>query len=216
MQNEVAELKLVIGDKRYSSWSLRPWLVLRQAGLPFREIRIRLRQPDTMQQVLKHSPSGKVPLLKDGGLAVWDSLAICEYLADRFPARNLWPSGVEARARARSIAAEMHAGFPDLRQELSMDMLTVVPTPQLSAGAARDVERVQAIWRECRAQADGGPFLFGAFTIADAFYAPVVSRFVTYNIAVDPVSHTYMDAVLALPAMQEWQRDAKAEDQLNS
>lgn len=214
MQNEVADLNLVIGDKRYSSWSLRPWLALRHANLTFREIKIRLRQPDTTQQVLKYSPSGKVPLLQDGDLAIWDSLAICEYVADRFPDKSLWPSGLEARARARSITAEMHAGFPDLRQELSMDMLTVVPTPELSTGARRDVERVQAIWRDCRAQANGGRFLFGTFTIADAFYAPVVSRFVTYNIAVDPVCRAYMDAVLELPAMREWQRGAEAEENL--
>lgn len=210
----MTELDLVIGDKRYSSWSLRPWLALRHAGLPFREIKIRLRQPDTAQQARKYSPSGKVPLLRDGDLAIWDSLAICEYLAERFPDRNLWPSGREARARARSIAAEMHAGFPDLRQELSMDLLSVVPTPDFSPAARRDIDRVQQIWRDCRAEAGGGPFLFGSFTIADAFYAPVVTRFVTYDVAVDSVSRAYMDAVLALPAMADWRRDAEAEEKL--
>lgn len=208
----MAQLELVIGDKRVSSWSLRPWLVLRQAELPFREISIRLRQPDTPEQILKHSPSGKVPLLKDGDLIVWDSLAISDYVANLAPERNLWPRERAARARAMSIVAEMHAGFPDLRRDLSMDMLTVVPTPDLPAETLRDVSRVQEIWRECREAAQGGPFLFGSFTVADAFYAPVVARFVTYSIPVDPVCRDYMDAILALPAMQEWRAGAEAEE----
>lgn len=208
----MAQLELVIGDKRVSSWSLRPWLVLRQAELPFREINIRLRQPDTPQQILKHSPSGKVPLLRDGDLLVWDSLAISDYVASLAPQRNLWPSERAARARAMSITAEMHAGFPDLRRDLSMDVLTVVPTPDLPAETLRDVTRIQDIWRDCRATAQGGPFLFGAFTIADAFYAPVVTRFVTYSIPVDAVCREYMDAILSLPAMQEWRAGAEAEE----
>ncbi len=205
-------LELVIGDKRISSWSLRPWLLLRQAELPFRETSVRLRQPDTRDQILKHSPSGKVPLLKDGDLVVWDSLAICDYVANLVPERNFWPADRAARAHAMSITAEMHAGFPDLRRDLSMDVLQVVPTPDLPPETLRDIARIQEIWRDCRSRAQGGPFLFGAFTVADAFYAPVVTRFVTYSVSVDPVCRAYMDAMLALPAMQEWREGAEAEE----
>lgn len=207
----MAAYELVIGDKSFSSWSLRPWLLLKVAGIPFVEHAVRLRQPDTRDQILKFSPSGKVPFLKGEGVEIWDSLAICEYVAELLPEQALWPRDRLLRARARSITAEMHAGFPDMRNELSMDILKTVPTPDLSEGARRDVARVQEIWRDARAAATGGPFLFGSFTVADAFYAPVVTRFVTYGIAMDPVIRAYADAILALPAMAEWRAGAERE-----
>ncbi|MDA5192964.1 glutathione S-transferase family protein [Govanella unica] len=203
--------ELVIGDKSFSSWSLRPWLLLKVAGVPFIERNVRLRQPDSREQILTYSPSGKVPLLLTEGFEVWDSLAIAEYIAECLPEKALWPRDQMARARARAISAEMHAGFPDLRNELSMDILNRHPTPELSAGAARDVARVQEIWRSARAEARGGPFLFGHFTVADAMYAPVVTRFISYNIPLDPVCRAYADVILDLPAMIEWTVGAKAE-----
>lgn len=207
----MAAYELVIADKCISSWSLRPWLLLKVAGVPFTERAVRLRQPDTREQILRYSPSGRVPLLTVDGTPIWDSLAICEYIAECFPEKGLWPREPLTRARARSVTAEMHAGFPDLRNELSMDILKRVPTPALSEGARRDVARVQEIWREARAAARGGPFLFGAFSVADAFYAPVVTRFVTYGIAMDPVVRAYADVILDLPAMVEWTVGAKKE-----
>lgn len=208
------EFELVIGDRRYSSWSLRPWLVMQTAGIGFNESHIKLRQPDTAAQALRHSPSGKVPLLKHGDRRVWDSLAICEYLADLFPGKKLWPEDASLRAEARSIAAEMHSGFMDMRRELSMDCAETLPLPDLSDGARRDVARVQEIWRMCLDRPDrGGPFLYGHFTIADGFYAPVVSRFVTYGVALPPPCRVYVDAIMALPAMQAWLKAAKAEVQ---
>lgn len=208
----MADMALVIGDKRFSSWSLRPWLALRMAGIPFQEIAIKLRQPDTAAQCLAHSPSGKVPLLKDGDLRIWDSLAICEYLAERFASKGLWPANAAWRAEARSIAAEMHSGFADLRRELSMDCAQTLPTPDLSDGARRDVARVSDIWRTCLDRPDRqGPFLYGRFTIADAFYAPVASRFTTYGISLPPAAAAYAAHILSLPAMTEWIAAARRE-----
>lgn len=206
----MAALKLITGDKRFSSWSLRPWVLMKVAGIPFEEEFIRLRQPDSKANILKRSPSGKVPTLIDGDLVVPDSLAICEYLAERFPEKKLRPEDRVARARARAIVAEMHSGFPDLRNELSMDILATVPTPDLSDGAKTDVARVQAIWKEALTRS-GGPFLFGEFTIADAFYAPVVTRFLTYSVAMDDVVRRYADTIMALPAMAEWKAGAEAQ-----
>lgn len=213
MEGNMRQLELVIGDKNVSSWSLRSWLLLKQAGIPFSETLITLRQPDTAAQVLRHSASGKIPVLKDGPLRVWDSLAIAEYVAETFPEKALWPKDRARRAVARSVSAEMHAGFPDLRSELSMNILAHFPRPALSSGAERDVARIQAIWRECRdaTPADAGPFLFGAFSIADAFYAPVVTRFLTYSIAMEGAVAAYAEAIMALPAMSEWRAGAEAE-----
>lgn len=203
-------LTLVIGTKRYSSWSLRPWLALRQAGLAFDEVEIALRRPDTKAQILRHSPSGKVPLLIDGGLRVWESLAICEYVAELAPAARLWPEALDARAVARAVSAEMAAGFAGLRRALPMDLDLSVPTPPLSADAAADVARVLEVWNDCRHRfGAGGPFLFGRFSVADAMYAPVVTRFDTYSVAVDTVSAAYMAAVRELPAMAEWTAAAR-------
>lgn len=204
-------LTLVIGNKRYSSWSLRAWLTLKQTGKPFREIRLPLFTPEFEKKIKKYSPGGKVPCLIDGKTAVWESLAICEYVAEHFPAARLWPKESGARAYGRSIANEMHAGFPELRKNLPMDCTSKI-TKIIPNEAAEDIARVTAIWREARKKyGKGGPFLLGRFSVADAMYAPVVTRFATYGVKVDPVSQKYMDAILALPATREWIAAAKSE-----
>lgn len=202
----MSERILVIGNKNWSSWSLRPWLAMRVSNIPFREEHVELRQPGTRAACLRHSPSGLVPVLKQDGRAIWDSLAILETLSEQFPDRQLWPDAADARAHARSISAEMHSGFQPLRQHLPMDCLGRYPGRGCDAdGVAANIDRVCAIWRECRAQAPAkGPFLFGHFTNADAMFAPVVSRFETYAVPVDTVCRDYMGAILALPAMADW------------
>lgn len=204
-----ANMTLVIGTKRFSSWSLRPWLAAKMAGAEFDEVLIALRQPETKAEILKHSPSGKVPCLIHGGVAVWDSLAICEYLAELHP--TLWPEGREARAVARSVSAEMHSGFPNLRNVCSMDIGALTPLAEVPPEVQAEVDRIQAVWADCRARFGakaGGPFLFGRFSIADAMYAPVVSRFTTFAIKMDPASRAYCDAIWSLPALQEWKQAA--------
>lgn len=209
--------RLVIGNKSWSSWSLRPWLAMRRLGLPFEEINVRLRQPDSKAEILKFSPSGMVPLLLDGDFPVWDSLAILEYLADRHPEKALWPADVQARARARCAAAEMHSGFMPLRRTCSMDILAVAPLDPVPEDVEGDVRRIVALWRECRSQyGSGGPFLFGSFTAADAMYAPVASRFRTYipdlaRFGDDGTAAAYVDAILAMPEMSEWIAGAEAQ-----
>lgn len=204
-------LKLVIGSKNLSSWSLRPWLLLRQIGLAFEEVLIPLRQPDSHARLIAASPSGKVPILVLGDIKVWDSLAICEFLAEHDP--SLWPADSAARAMARSVTAEMHSGFSALRTFLPMDFTARFGPPgKLLTPVRTDIERVLAIWTECRRRhGQDGPFLFGAFSIADAMFAPVCSRFTTYAIALDPVSSEYVERVMSLPAMREWAQDAAAE-----
>ncbi len=207
-------LQLVIGNKNFSSWSLRPWLLLKQAGLPFDEIPIKLRQPDTTAQILRYSPSGKVPALLDGDLTVWDSLAICEYVAELAAVRGvaLWPADPKVRAEARSVSAEMHSGFPALRQHMSMEVAAFHPDVEKHPDALKDAERVAALWVSCRQRfADAGPFLFGAFSVADAMYAPVAFRFHTYGVDLPPLAMAYRDALLSLPAMREWASGARAE-----
>ncbi|MDB5394984.1 MAG: glutathione S-transferase [Rhodospirillales bacterium] len=205
-------LTLIIGTKTWSSWSLRPWVAMKEAKLPFKEIVIHLRQTDTRARILEYCPAGKVPILIDGRDMIWESLAILDYLAARFPEAKLWPHDFAALACARSVSAEMHSGFPDLRRELPMDIGADLPTPTLSPAATADVERVQAIWRDARSRFGGaGHFLFGRFSNADAMYAPVVTRFRTYNIPVDPVCAAYMLAVLSLHSMTEWYRAADEE-----
>ena len=205
-------LTLVIGNKNYSSWSLRPWLLLRQAGIPFEEVRIPLYAPESAAALGKWSPSGKVPALHDGDLRVWDSLAICEYLAERFPDKQLWPLDAAARAVARSVSAEMHAGFSALREHMSMNIRARRPGRGRTPECLADVERILAMWTECRARFGGsGDFLFGRFGIADAMYAPVVLRFRTYGVVLEGAAKDYADAVLALPALQAWVADAVTE-----
>lgn len=208
-------LTLVIGDKNLSSWSLRPWLAMKQSDIPFKEDLIFLDRPETRSEILKRSPSARVPCLIDGDLSIWDSLAICEYLAEKFPEKNLWPKEERARAIARAIAAEMHSGFFPLRDEWPMKFSTENLKSPPSAAVSENIERISDIWETSRrdfgARA-GGPFLFGAFSIADAFYAPVVSRFVTYGpAALPPLAAEWFDMMRALAAMHEWGEGAKAE-----
>ena len=205
-------LALVIGNKVYSSWSLRPWHLLRHAGVAFEEISIPLYEEGSKERILERSPSGKVPALLDGELCIWDSLAICETLAERFPDRCGWPRDAAARATARSVSAEMHAGFVALRQELPMNAREqragVVP----SAHARADIERVCAIWTECRERyGAGGKWLFGAFSPADAMYAPVALRFWCYEPELPPAAAAYRETVLTDPPIVEWMRQAREE-----
>ncbi|NFV82248.1 glutathione S-transferase family protein [Magnetospirillum aberrantis] len=205
-----ASMTLVIGTKRYSSWSLRPWLAARMANVDFDEILIALRQPETKAEILRHSPSGKVPCLIHGEVTVWDSLAICEYLAELHP--TLWPEGREARAVARAVSAEMHSGFPNLRNTCSMDICALTPLAEVPPEVQTEIDRIQALWNDCRARFGakaGGPFLFGRFSVADAMYAPVVSRFTTFAIAMDPVSRAYCEAIWSLAPMQDWKQAAE-------
>ncbi len=206
------DLTLIIGNKNYSSWSLRPWLVLKQAGIAFREQCIPIRSATWNTQIRDLSPSGKVPALIHGDIRVWDSLAICEYLAERFPEKQLWPTSIAARAEARSVSAEMHSGFQALRLNMFMNIRRRMPTSGRTPEALADIERIVAIWNGCRARhASGGPFLFGAFSIADAMYAPVALRFVTYAVQTEGAAGDYAQTLLALPALQEWVAAAHAE-----
>jgi glutathione S-transferase len=203
-------LTLIIGNKNYSSWSFRPWIAMKVANIPFDEIVISLEAQDFKARVLQHSGTGKVPVLIDGELKIWESIAILEYLADRFPDRHLWPADAAARAHARVVAAEMHAGFLPLRNHCPMNMWRPVIKRDLPDDVMANVKRIDSLWTECRTRfGSGGPFLFGAhFGAADAMYAPVVSRFYTYGIEVGPVSRAYMEAVMALPAWTEWRAAA--------
>jgi glutathione S-transferase len=206
-------LKLAIGNKNYSSWSMRPWLALRANNIAFEEIFIPLYTGDAdKQRILDVSRAGKVPALVDGDLTVWDSLAIIEYLAERFPEARLWPEDRAARAHARSISAEMHSGFMALRNECGMNLHRPVKAVALSDDARANIARVQQIWSECRQRyGSSGPFLFGAFGGADAMFAPVVHRFRTYAIDVMPVVADYMNTMMAQPAFEEWTRAGLAE-----
>lgn len=210
----MSQRTLVIGNKNYSSWSLRPWLALRMAGIDFEELRIPLYGPGSKQAILRHSPSGKVPILLDGDRTVFESLAICEYAAELAPDAGLWPADAAARAHARSVSCEMHAGFGALRSAMPMNLrvagrrLATPPAPAVEA----DVARVVAIFEECRERfGAAGPFLFGGFTIADAMFAPVLARFRSYSVPLPPRARAYSDAVFALAPMEEWTRDALAE-----
>ena len=199
------DFTIYIGNRVYSSWSLRGWLPLKHLGVPFEEVMIPLYGAGSKETILRQSPSGKVPALHHQGRVIWESLAIGEYLAEQFPAAHLWPEEPSARALARSVSNEMHGGFRELRIELSMNLRRIIPGRRFTADALAQVERIQAIWRDCRARfGAGGPFLFGQFTIADAMYAPVVTRFRTYQIELDLVCDAYSDAVWNLPAMIAW------------
>jgi glutathione S-transferase len=200
----MTKLTLVIGNKNYSSWSLRSWLAMKQAGLEFAEVRIPLYLPKSHAEIRRYSPSGKVPVLIDGDLKVWESLAICEYVAERF-ASHLWPADITLRTIARSICAEMHAGFQNLRENMPMDCRNRYPGEGMTPAVEAEIDRIIAIWYDCRQKfGTGGNMLFGDFTIADAMFAPVVMRFVTYEVKLHSEAKAYADAILALPAMQEW------------
>jgi len=196
---------LLIGNKNASSWSLRPWLLLTMAGVDFQEVEVKIRQPDTKQNILAFTPAGKVPALKHDDLLVWDSLAICEYLAELFPEQKFWPEDMKRRAHARALSAEMHAGFQTLRQKMPMVCLSLFDTPEMTPELSTDIERVKAIWAERLADADQeGPFLFGHFTVVDAMYAPVVSRFRTWGVQLEGSLADYAENIFELPAMKKW------------
>ena len=208
----MAELFLLIGNKKYSSWSLRPWLALKHCGIDFEEQLVALDRPDTAEKIRAFSPSGRVPFLRHGAVDVWESLAMLEYLAEAFPAAKLWPEDRAARAHARSIAAEMHSGFLPFRKECSMNLHRPVGAITLSEDARADIARIQEIWTDCRARhGKRGPFLFGAFGAADAMFAPVVHRFRSYAIAVSLEVKTYMQTLMEFPAFKEWTEAGLAE-----
>jgi glutathione S-transferase len=206
-------LKLVIGNKNYSSWSMRPWLAMRANDIAFEEICIPLYTGAAdKQRILDVTRSGKVPALIDGDVTVWDSLAIIEYVAELFPQKRLWPADKIGRAQARSISAEMHSSFVALRSECGMNLHRPIGAVKLSADARANIARIQEIWTDCRERyGKSGAFLFGAFGAADAMFAPVIHRFRTYAIPVTPPVRDYMDAMMALPAFQEWTRAGLAE-----
>lgn len=200
-------LHLIIGDKRFSSWSMRPWLALEIAGVPFTEQIVPLNQPDTRAQILKHSPTGKVPALIGEHGTIVDSLAICEYLAELFPKADLWPRDIAARAQARSACAQMHSGFTSLRSHMPMDLRRDQALEVISVDTQDDIERVVALWAECRAASiEQGPFLFGKPSIVDAFFAPVAVRLRTYRVELPAEAAAYVDTIYQWPAFKRWQQ----------
>lgn len=206
----MAQYTLVIGNRPYSSWSLRPWLALKHAGIAFDEVRIPLYQGDYRERIARYSPAGRVPVLVADGITVWDSLAICEYLADHHPGNQLWPADAATRAFARTISAEMHAGFSALRSNMPMNLRRSFPGVGMTPEVKCDIARIDAMWSD-GLRRFGGPFLCGGFSIADAMYAPVATRFKTYAVALSEASQRYADLLLALPAMKEWYAAAQAE-----
>jgi glutathione S-transferase len=207
----MSDLTLVIGNKNYSSWSLRPWILMKQLGLDFQERLIPLYRPETRDEVEKHCPSGKVPVLRHGDLCVWDSLAICEYVSE-LTGRG-WPAQSQARAVARSVCAEMHSGFANLRSEWPMNARARNRRTPMTPNLEADIDRVDVIWNDCRRRfgTSGGPWLFGEYSIADAMYAPVVLRFNTYGAQVSETARWYMAAVIEDASMQEWVQAAQSE-----
>ena len=206
------KVRLVIGNKNYSSWSLRAWLALRKAGIEFEERRLPLDTAQFAEDIGEYSPSARVPALWDGSLCVWDSLAICEYINERWALGELWPPQAQQRARARAISAEMHAGFPALRQQMPMNCRASDRRVSVDADLEQDISRIMDIWRECREEAGGaGPWLFGSFSIADAMYAPVALRFHTYGLELPDVVHDYVATVLQDNDVSEWMAAAREE-----
>jgi glutathione S-transferase len=204
-------LTLVIGNKNYSSWSMRPWVAAVAFGIPFNEVRVLLDQPETAAIIARFSHAGRVPVLVAGEISVWDSLAICEYLAEQFPDAHMWPRDVAARAMARSITAEMHSGFNGLRNAMSMNIQASLPGRGRTPEAQGDIGRICEIWEDCLSRFGHHHFLFGDFSIADAFFAPVVMRFKTYGVALAPALQAYCDRMQAHPAVARWVREAMAE-----
>jgi glutathione S-transferase len=210
------ELTVLIGNKNYSSWSLRGWLAAKLCGEPFDEVLVPLDTPETRASILAFSPSGRVPAIRHRGLVIWDSLAIAEYLAETFPNAPMWPADKRARAIARAVSAEMHSGFTALRSNMPMNIRNRLPGRGRAPGVAEDIARVQEIWGKCLAEYSGGDsFLFGKFSLADAFYAPVVTRFVTYGVEVSREASRYMEAMLAQPMIKAWIDGAAAEPWAN-
>jgi len=206
-------LKLVIANKNYSSWSMRPWVAMRAFNIPFQEIRILLDQADTWQQIARYSAAGRVPVLLSGETVIWDSLAICEYLAEQFPEKKMWPQDVVARALARSACAEMHAGFAGLRTAMGMNIRASFPGKGRTMEAQADIGRISEIWESCFALSDSDAFLFGDFSIADAYFAPVAMRFITYDVVLAPALNAYVERLAAHPAVAQWISGALAESE---
>lgn len=207
--------KLVIGNKNYSSWSLRPWVLLKEKNIPFEEQRIPLHTDTTRAEILKISRAGKVPAyIEDDGLVIWDSLAICEYIAERYPDKHCWPTDRKQRALARSISNEMHSGFQTIRTTLFMNCRMQMVYKDIPPKLETELERVRQIWRDCRDKDPDGPFLFGAFTIADAMYAPMVIRFNAYGIEAGATERKYINTILALAAMKQWMQQGAAETEI--
>ena len=204
-------LTLIIGNKNYSSWSMRPWVAMTAFSIPFQEVRVLLDQNDTANKIAEYSGCGRVPVLLAGEMTIWDSLAICEYLAEQFPEKHLWPQDVAARATARSICAEMHSGFTGLRNAMSMNIRMSYPGRGRTAAAQADIGRISEIWEECLSRFGHHQFLFGDFSIADAYYAPVVMRFQTYGVTLAPALNAYCERVRAHPAVARWIEEALAE-----
>jgi glutathione S-transferase len=203
---------IIIGNKNFSSWSLRPWLIMARCGVPFQEVVIKLNTPTTTAEIKRYSAAGKVPVLRHNETTIWESLAICEYLAEQFPEKSFWPKESKARAMARVVSSEMHAGFATLRKNMSMDCTARLPGQGRAPGVQEDIDRICTLWRQCRAEfGQSGPFLFGDFSIADAFFAPVVTRFTTYGVELDETCQRYADAIWALPEMQAWAEAARLE-----
>ncbi|KAF3997316.1 glutathione S-transferase family protein [Glaciimonas immobilis] len=207
-------MTLVIGNKNYSSWSMRPWVVLKAFGIPFNEVRILLDQAETATDIAKYSAAGKVPVLVVGDLHIWDSLAICEYLAEQFPDAGMWPKDVAARAIARSVCAEMHAGFAGVRSAMSMDIRASRPGEGRTPQAQGDIGRISEIWEDCLSEFGHHRFLFGDFSIADAFFAPVVMRFRIFGVSLAPALQAYVERVQAHPAIAQWVREALEEQEV--
>lgn len=209
------KLELVIGNKAYSSWSLRPWLALKHAGASFTETRVPLYIPGYKEKLLRQGPSGKVPVLKHGALTVWDSLAICEYVAELFPQAGLWPQDPSARAVARSVSAEMHSGFTAIRNAMPFNCRVRGRRVPITPEIQKEVERVQGLWKSCRdAYGAGGPWLFGQFSIADCMFIPVALRFITYSVSMDAAGKSYADATLAHHPVDEWVAAAEQENEV--
>ena len=209
------DLILVIGNKNYSSWSLRPWLVLRHFGIPFKEVRVPLYRDDTNETLLGMSPSGLVPVLKHKDLTVWDSLSICQYLQELYPNLPLWPNDKRQRAVARSICSEMHSGFSALRNNMPMNCRKSYPGKGHTFETAADIKRITNIWRDCRVSyGNSGPMLFGNFSIADAMFAPVALRFNTYDVEMDSISDAYVSTILSMPEIIDWVSAAKLETEV--
>ncbi|MEK6594121.1 MAG: glutathione S-transferase family protein [Pseudomonadota bacterium] len=209
----MAALKLVIGNKNYSSWSMRPWVLLREAGIVFEEIQLWFDDDGRIAEARRYSPAGQVPVLMINGEPVWDSFAICEAVAELFPQKKLWPDDPRARRLARSVCAEMHAGFRDLRRAMPMNIAASHPGKGMSEAVQRDIDRIVALWDECRVRRNAsGDLLFGHFTVADAYYAPVVMRFITHAVALPPAARAYVEAVCGIPAVAEWMDAARREN----
>ena len=209
----MAQYTLVIGNKAYSSWSMRPWLLMKQAGIAFNEVRIPLYQDGHADKIRAWSPAGRVPVLQIGEMTVWDSLAICETLAERHPEKNLWPADAAARAHARAISAEMHSGFAALRSNMGMNVRHTFPGAGRTPEVAKDIARIEQLWSDCLLRY-GGPFLFGAFSVADAMYAPVATRFRTYAVELSGSAQRYATMLLDLPAVRDWYADAATETEV--